>query len=346
MEAVRYARHIMEIPLREITVSVIIPAFNAATSLGQTLDSALSQTLSPAQIIVVNDGSTDSTSAVARAFGDRIVYLEQKNAGQGAARNVGLQVATGKYVAFLDADDYWQPGFLERCVEFLERHPEAVAVNTGLITRLQDDTELIQPALLTGSDAPTNPFLIDDFFAFWAKYDHVRTGSAVIRKSVIDEAGGQRADLRISQDLEYWGYIATFGKWGYVPEPLWVGNSRQAARKQGWLRKYRKRRRLCPEVEQWEARIRPRLLPSDQANFEIVRGRVAMGYAQNKILGGAFDSACEVVREYGDQMPPCTMSTVLRLGYRYGRMGWIVACGVVCLREWSKAMRLSLSKWL
>jgi glycosyltransferase involved in cell wall biosynthesis len=283
---------------------------------------------------------------VAQDYGNRITYLEQANAGQGAARNAGLKVATGEFVAFLDADDYWQPEFLERCIGFLQQHPEAVAVNTGLITRLHDGTELIHPNLLTGSGAPTKPFVIDNFFTFWAEYDHVRTGSVVIRRSVIERAGGQRADLRISQDLEYWGYIATFGPWGYIPEPLWVGNSRVAARAQGWLRRYRKRRRLCPDVEQWESRVAGRLCSADRASFEIVRGRVAMGYAQNKILGGACKSAHDIVRKYGDSMPYCAMSRLLRLGCRWGRMGWMVACAIIHLHEWSKATRLSFSNWV
>jgi glycosyltransferase involved in cell wall biosynthesis len=325
------------------TVSVIIPAYNAAASLGLTLASVFCQTLTSYEVIVINDGSTDGTADVVRQSGDRIVYIEQTNQGQGAARNAGLNAATGEFVAFLDADDCWQPEFLERCISFLRQHPQAVAVNTGLIIRLHDNTELIQPALLIRPDAPTEPFVIDDFFAFWAEHDHVRTGSAVIRKSVIDRAGGQRADLRVSQDLEYWGYIATFGPWGYIPEPLWVGNSRAAARAQGWRKKYRKRQRLCPDVEQWETRIMTRLSPADRTSFETVRGRVAMGYAQGKILGGSYGSAYDIVRQYGDAMPRCAMSKVLRLGCRYGRIGWAIACAVICLREWSKAMRLSLS---
>jgi len=304
------------------------------------------QEYEPLQVIVVDDGSTDATLAVANSYRDRIDIVTQANKGQGAARNAGLQLARGEFIAFLDADDYWRPEFLERCVGFLRHHPEAVAVNAGLIIRLRDGTELIRPNLLNRPDAPTEPFIIDDFFVFWAEHDHVRTGSAVIRKSVIDRAGGQRADLRVSQDLEYWGYIATFGRWGYIPEPLWVGNSRAAARARGWLKKYRTRRKLCPDVEQWESRIVARLSPANRASFETVRGRVAMGYAQGKILGGAFGSAYEVVRKYGDSMPPCMMSKVLRSGRRYGRISWTVTCAVVCLCEWFKAIRLSLSNWV
>jgi len=327
-------------------ISVIIPAYNVESCLKRCLDSVFAQTVAPAEVIVINDGSTDNTAEIARCYGERITYLEQSNAGQGAARNTGLRIAKGEYIAFLDADDYWLPGFLEATTTFLSEHDEAVAVNTGLITRLQDGTERIQPTLLTRPDAPTETFVVDDFFAFWAEHDHIRTGSAVIRKSVIDQAGGQREDLRVSQDLEYWGYIATFGKWGYIPKPLWIGNSRQAAKTQGWLKKYRKRRKLCPDVEQWETRIMARLLPTQRANFEIIRGRVAMGYAHNKILGGFYRSAHHIVRKYGDAMPRCTMSKVLKLGCRYGRVSWVIACGAICLREWSKAMRLSLGNWL
>jgi glycosyltransferase involved in cell wall biosynthesis len=333
-------------PNSQSSVTVIIPAYNSENSLGQAVESVLSQNCESTEIIVVNDGSTDQTAEVTRSYKERIVYLEQSNAGQGAARNAGLKVATGEFIAFLDADDYWLPGFLECCTRFLVEHPEAVAVNTGLIVRLQDGTELIKPALITEPDAPAEPFVIDDFFSFWAEHDHVRTGSAVIRKSVIDKAGGQRADLRVSQDLEYWGYIATFGKWGYIPEPLWVGNSRSAACVQGWLKKYKKRRKLCPDVEQWENRIVPRLSPKQRANFEIVRGRVAMGYAQNKILGGFYRSANYIVKKYGDAMPVCSMSRLLKFGSRHGTVSWTLACLAVCLREWSKAMRLSLTNRL
>jgi hypothetical protein len=319
-------------------VSVIIPAHNAENCLAQSLDRALEQTISPDEVVVINDGSTDGTGDVARGYGERIVYLEQANAGQGAARNRGLTVATGDLIAFLDSDDYWHPEFLERCVGFLQSHPEAVAVNTGLLTRLQDGRELLQPALLTGPDAPTEAFMVDDFYAFWAEHDHVRTGSVVIRKSVIDEAGGQRADLRVSQDLEYWGYIATFGPWGYIPEPLWVGNSRAAAAGPGWLTKYRKRRRLCPTVESWQERLLPRVTEAQMPHFLVVRGRVAAGYAQNHILGGNPEQARHILRTYWDELPRTRVTRLLRAGHRLGPLGWWIACRIVVAREYAKAV--------
>ncbi|MBM3883621.1 MAG: glycosyltransferase [Verrucomicrobia bacterium] len=205
------------------SVSVIIPAYLAEHSLPATLDSVWAQTLPAHEVIVINDGSPDRTADVVRRYGDRIIYIEQENAGQGAARNRGLERATGEFVAFLDADDYWRPEFLSRCVAFLRAHPETVAVSTGCILKLRDGRERVLPPCLNGK-SNQHARVLEKFFRFWAEQDHVRTGSNVIRRSVINQAGFQRADLRMSQDSEYWGYIATHGQWGFIPEPLWVGN--------------------------------------------------------------------------------------------------------------------------
>ncbi len=332
------------VELRDSLVSVIIPAHNAERCLRDAVDSACIQEGPAQEIIVINDGSTDGTEAVAQSYGDRIVYLKQENLGQGAARNAGLAMARGTFVAFLDADDYWKPGFLQACVQFLLAHEDAIAVSTGLITQMFDGSQVIHPRGLCCNGAAREPFVVERFFDTWAQHDHVRTGSNVIRRAVIDKAGFQRADLRIAQDLEYWGYLATFGPWGFIPQPLWVGNSRVAARDSGWLRKYRKRRRLCPDVEQWERRIVPRLLPQQREAFEIVRGRVALGLAQSKILGGSRRAARRIVRTYGSTMPPHLLTRLLRLGVRGGWIGWQLACTVVQCREWSRAAHLRLGR--
>lgn len=320
-------------------VSVIIPAYNAENSLGVCIDSALGQTLKPCQVLVINDGSTDTTGEIARGYGDKITYIEQENLGQGAARNKGLQFARGKYIAFLDADDYWLGDFLDTCVAFLEKHKDLVAVSTGIRINLLDRSEHILPPCIRGRDGIDKPIVVDDFFKFWAEQDHVRTGSNLIRKAVIDEAGYQRADLRVSQDLEYWGFIATFGKWGFIPEPLWVGNSRTAAATSGWLKKYRLRRSLCPTVEAWERRIVPRLKHDEIASFQIVRGRVAVGYAHAKILAGDFEEAFDIVQKYGASMPRNRLTSLLHKGASLGEVGWFIVCLIVRLRDFFTAWR-------
>ncbi len=97
-------------------VSVIIPAYNAAGLISETLQSVFAQTYRDFETIVVNDGSPDTAAleAVLRPFADRLVYLRQENRGVSAARNAGIRAAQGRYVAFLDSDDLWEPGFPRR----------------------------------------------------------------------------------------------------------------------------------------------------------------------------------------------------------------------------------------
>jgi glycosyltransferase involved in cell wall biosynthesis len=108
------------------TVSVIIPAYNAGKFLEETVRSVLSQSYADLEIIICDDGSTDNTAAVAASVHDaRVKYIHQQNAGVSAARNNGAAHATGKFLAFLDADDLFYPGNLSRKVEALVKNPEA-----------------------------------------------------------------------------------------------------------------------------------------------------------------------------------------------------------------------------
>jgi glycosyltransferase involved in cell wall biosynthesis len=106
-------------------VSVVIPAYNAGRYIADTLDAALTQTYSRREVIVVDDGSTDDTRARLEPYRPRIRYIEQKNAGAGAARNRGIQAATGDYIAFLDADDLWRPETLDVQVEVAQSNPQS-----------------------------------------------------------------------------------------------------------------------------------------------------------------------------------------------------------------------------
>lgn len=105
--------------------SVVIPAYNSAATLGRALDSVGAQTLPAHEIIVVDDGSTDETPAVARCHGTRLTYLRQTNAGVAAARNAGAAAASGDWLAFLDADDWYAP-------DRLRLHAERIAADPTL----------------------------------------------------------------------------------------------------------------------------------------------------------------------------------------------------------------------
>lgn len=107
------------------TISCIVPVYNGARFLGEALDSILAQTLPPTEIIVVDDGSTDSTPEVVNAYARHVTYHRQANAGPASARNRGIGAATGDFISFLDADDLWRADKLERQMSALESNPAA-----------------------------------------------------------------------------------------------------------------------------------------------------------------------------------------------------------------------------
>lgn len=311
--------------------SIIIPAYNSEASLGAAIASALAQTRAPLEVIVVDDGSTDATDALIQSYGDKVVHLRQENAGQGAARNKGLMRARGEFVALLDADDYWEPEFLERMESFLDAHPGAVAASCAFKAERAKGDYYGPAHHAELRAAHPHGLMLDNFFDFWADHDHVRTGTVLFRRAVIEVIGVQNPDLRISQDLEYWAMIATTGSWGLVPEVLWVGTSDRIARKYGWRKRYAARRKRAPTIPAWERRVVPLLAPEHEAGFARVRGRVAAGLMSAHALGGSPREAKALLETYGRDMPHGITYKILKAANRFGRPGWALATGALRL---------------
>ncbi len=105
-------------------VSIVIPAYNVSRYICEALDSVFTQTFTDYEVILVNDGSvdTDDLEGALVPFAGRLRYIKQENAGASVARNHGLQVAQGEFIAFLDADDLWLPNYLEEQLRFLREH--------------------------------------------------------------------------------------------------------------------------------------------------------------------------------------------------------------------------------
>jgi glycosyltransferase involved in cell wall biosynthesis len=116
-------------------VSVIIPLFNKAPYIVRALDSVRAQTFADYEVVVVDDGSTDGGASLVEGYpDDRVRLIVQKNAGPGGARNRGIAEASGEYLAFLDADDEWLPGFLEKSLGRLTQYgPEVAAISSGYV---------------------------------------------------------------------------------------------------------------------------------------------------------------------------------------------------------------------
>ena len=121
----------------EPLVTVVIPTYNRADYIAETIESVLSQTYRNIEVIVIDDGSTDGTAQVVAPFIPRVSYVQQENAERGASRNHGLRLARGKYVAFLDSDDVWLPTKVADDVAYLEARPDVGLIHTDASSSTQ-----------------------------------------------------------------------------------------------------------------------------------------------------------------------------------------------------------------
>ena len=181
-------------------VSVIIPAYNAAKSIERALKSVAEQTLPPAEIIVVDDGSNDDTVAVATAMQSlflvcQLIVISQKNKGAGAARNCAIKAATEPYVAFLDADDEWLPNKLERSMGVLKSKNYTLVAHDYL--DVTPNGEVHVSCARRFNEGP------DPYVTLYLK-GYIPSISVVARRDIVVEAGGFDENLRNAQDFDLW----------------------------------------------------------------------------------------------------------------------------------------------
>jgi glycosyltransferase involved in cell wall biosynthesis len=192
-------------PLARDTVSVIIPAYNYARFLPLAIDSVLAQTILPAEVLVIDDGSTDNTAElVAARYGSNplVRYIRQPNAGLSAARNTGIKNACGEFVAFLDADDEWMPDFLrEAMARFVQLPPTFAVVATRSTIITAAGTPLPRKQLLEDTD---REFTCADIIL----KTRFSPSATVVRRSVFAECGNFDTSLRSSEDRDMWIRIA------------------------------------------------------------------------------------------------------------------------------------------
>ncbi len=193
-------------------VSIITPVYNGARFLAATLDSVLRQSGADWELIVVNDGSTDGTDAILDQYGSdaRVRVVEQTNGGTARARNSGLAVASGAYIAFLDADDVWPPDFLAQMVRRLADWPEAVAAYAGWQYMDGEGTPLPQiwrPDPL-GAEKLKNEI-------GWR--NALVPSGMLVRRAAVVQCQGFDAKLRTAEDWDLWLRLMPVGR--FVPAP-------------------------------------------------------------------------------------------------------------------------------
>jgi glycosyltransferase involved in cell wall biosynthesis len=208
-------------------VSVVIPVFNGSDFLREAIESVLDQTYKPVEIIVVDDGSTDDTSAIAQSYGDHLAYHYQENKGVAAALNRGIQEARGKYVAWLSHDDVFLPEKLERQIEFLARQSEFRACYSDFII-IGPEGRIIKEVA-----TPWHPRQQ----AIWELFGnmYINGSSMLIERTCFNEVGLFNEALKYSQDVDMWIRMLLVFDIGRVPEMLlkWRSHPGQGSREVG-----------------------------------------------------------------------------------------------------------------
>ena len=203
-------------------VTTIIPTFNRADLVCDAIESVRRQTYRNVEIIVVDDGSTDDTQAVLKAYGTSLRVIVQDNAGPAAARNRGLAAARGDVITFLDSDDTWTPTKLDKQVSFLSRVDGDVTCclcngwivgndSRGVLTFDYAD---LRPSGDEGVWANVSEVLITRFVMF--------TQMVAVRRQVLERIGGFDETLWVLEDYDLALRLSLEGPWGYIREPLVV----------------------------------------------------------------------------------------------------------------------------
>lgn len=196
-------------------VSVVIATYNAGEYICQAIDSVLVQTYTDFEIIVVDDGSTDDTQDRVQAYDDRVVYVYQDNQERSAARNHGIRLSQGEYIAFLDADDYWNPDKLEKQIELLDVNPElgmvycwmqSFSANESLPTiagqafvAIQDKLDTFQRLVLGTKSIPL---------------------CGIVRRQCLQDVGYFDEDIVVIEDWDLWLRVTLKYPIDFVPDVL------------------------------------------------------------------------------------------------------------------------------
>jgi glycosyltransferase involved in cell wall biosynthesis len=191
-------------------VSVITPSLNQRAFIAQTIESVLSQAYPRLEYLVVDGGSTDGTLDVLRGYGARLRWLSEPDSGQSAAINKGWRMTRGNIVAWLNADDAYLPGAIQKVAAFFQTHPQIAAVY-GDCDYVDADGQLIRPY-------PTRPY---NYVALvQSASNFIPQPAAFIRRSVMETLGGLDESLHCVMDFDYWLRLGAQFEMAYLPERL------------------------------------------------------------------------------------------------------------------------------
>lgn len=199
------------------TVSVVMAAKNYARFLPQAVRSVFTQTFPDWELVIIDDGSTDDTPVAVKPFlGDaRVRYVRSDRLGQPRAKNLGMRLSRGEFVAYLDADDAWEPTKLAKQLAVLNERPEVGVCHCDRL--LMDEEGRVSPPPLTPTPSPAGGegniarLFLNNFVCF---------SSVVVRRAVFDQVGGFDPEFDLAIDYDLWLRVARHWQFASVPEPL------------------------------------------------------------------------------------------------------------------------------
>ncbi|QDH80094.1 glycosyltransferase family 2 protein [Echinicola soli] len=195
--------------------SVVIPLYNKAENIIQTLASVQGQTYTDFEIVIVNDGSTDnSVEKVEEIKDERIKLFHKKNGGVSDARNYGIDKSTNAYIAFMDADDLWKPNYLKVMAQLIKEFPEAGMYNCAHSTIYRGKSYDMNHDIKRG--------IIENYFKTSLKYVIAWTSATIVRKDVFDKVGGFPVGMISGEDVYTWAKIALQYPVAFHPDALTI----------------------------------------------------------------------------------------------------------------------------
>ncbi len=206
----------------EFRVSAVLPAYNAEDYIARAIDSVLNQTFPAFEIIVVDDGSTDSTAEVIKGYGDNVRYIYQDNSGASVARNTGVKAANGDWIAFLDGDDEWLEKHIELFTGVLAGHKNLRwAFGNFIECDCRTETRKVSLKKQIPDDLHCKPGKFESYLRCFAQGYYAWTSAVIIKRSVFDKAGFFTAGMKRAQDTDMWLRIAYhYPEVAYVTEPV------------------------------------------------------------------------------------------------------------------------------
>ena len=205
-------------------ISIVIPLYNKKDQVSNTIATVLAQTYQDFEVIIVNDGSTDdSVAEVEKVQDSRIRLIHQQNAGVSVARNRGIEASKGDLIAFLDADDEWNPGYLESQYQLFRKYPDCSVFACNY--EFRDVEGKVTPTIIRKlSFAEEDGILTNYFEVASCSHPPLWTSAIMVKKNAIQAIGGFPVGIKSGEDLLTWARLSIRGQIAFCKTPLAIYN--------------------------------------------------------------------------------------------------------------------------